>query len=72
MDCQEVNFTPRHTSAAQNEVARRVQCDCADLIGVSIYLFLLMQIICCATNFTTNIALHSESRYYLQLPAVIW
>ena len=72
MDSQEVNFTPRQLSAAQNEVARRVQRDCADLTGVGVYLFLLMQIICCATNFTTNIALHDQSKHYLQQPTVIW
>ena len=70
MDCREANFTPRHLSDAQNEAARRVHCDCADLIGVGVYLFLPMLTICCATNFTTNIALHSESNYYLQLPAL--
>ena len=71
MDCQEVNYTPRHLSAAQNEAGRRVQCDCADLIGVGVYLLLQMEIICCATYFTTNIALHDELKHYLQQPTVI-
>jgi len=66
MYCQEVNYAPRHLSAAQNGVVRRVRCDCADLIGVGVYLLLQMQIICYA-----NIALHNESKHYLQQPAVI-
>jgi hypothetical protein len=72
MDSQAVNYPPRQLSAAQDEVARRVQCDCADLIRVGVYLLLQMQIVCCATNFATDIALHNESKHYLQQPTVIW
>jgi hypothetical protein len=39
----------------------RVHCDCPDVIGVDVQLLLQMQIVCCATNFTKNIALHTET-----------